>query len=242
MSTSTDPVMLPDALKIMAELQDLDNHLGKLDKQRLALQKEADTRNAELAILQKRQDDLKKTWDNEKKRRGLLELEVKAKEAQAQKLNGQLGELKSNEAYKAMLTEIQNVRKDSLAFEEQILQLMQNEETIKAKFEEDSKTLETQAAEALQKQETSAAEAKAFSASLESESSRRAGLLKAMGEHFMAVYERFHKANRGKVISRLDQERCSNCKVKVSAHQVNEVRKLKSLCYCQSCGLILVYA
>ena len=55
--SSTLPVMLTDALKIMLELQDLDNQLSKWEKQRLALQKQLDASLLILKNSQAKQDE-----------------------------------------------------------------------------------------------------------------------------------------------------------------------------------------
>ena len=241
MPPSTQVVQLTDAVKIMLELQDLDLQLGKWEKQRLALAKTVEESQAQVAVCQARQDELKKSFDTEKKKRGVLELEVKVREAEIEKHNTQLGQLTSNDAYKAKLSEIQNGRKDVAAIEEQILQLIENEEAIKLKFDEEAKTLNAQTAEAKSKQSVMVAEAKEFEDKVSAQQGKRNALLEAMGKDFSYTYLRYHKANKGKVITRIEHDLCCNCNMKVSAHQINEVRKQKNLCYCQSCGLILSY-
>jgi len=226
----------------MLELQDLDNQLGKWEKQRLALQKQLDESLKILKTSQARQEDQKKASDSERKKRGLLELDVKVKEDEIKKHNAQLSLLTSNDQYKAKLSEIQSARKEIASIEEVILTLIQNEEAIKARLDEEARILSEQTSAAEAKQGQMAAEAKAFEDQVKAEQGKRNSLLERMGPDFAAIYARFHKANKGKVITRVEKERCTNCQMKISAHQINEVRKLKNLCYGQSCGLILAYA
>ena|SRR5258708_5396197 len=240
--SSTTPVQLTDALKTMLELQDLDTQLGKWEKQRLALQKQLDESLKLLKASQAKQDEQRKASENEKKKRGLLELEVKVKEDEIKKHNAQLSLLTSNDQYKAKLSEIQNARKEIASIEEVILTLITNEEAVKARLDEEARVLAEQTAAASAKQAEMAAEAKAFEDQVQAEQGKRNSLLSRMGADFATVYARFHKANKGKVITRIEKERCTNCQMKISAHQINEVRKLKNVCYCQSCGLILAYA
>lgn len=240
--SSATPVMLTDALKIMLELQDLDNQLGKWEKQRLAVQKQVDASLKELTASQAKQDEQKKASDNERKKRSLLELDVKSKEEEIKKHNAQLSLLTSNDQYKAKLSEIQTARKEIASIEDVILTLIQNEEAIKTRLDEEAKTLATQTAGAKEKQAAMISESKAFEDQVKAEQGKRDSLLQKMGADFSVIYARFHKANKGKVITRVEKERCTNCQMKISAHQINEVRKVKNLCYCQSCGLILAYA
>jgi len=191
---------------------------------------------------QAKQDEQKKTSESERKKRSLLELDVKSKEEEIKKHNAQLSLLTSNDQYKAKLSEIQTARKEIASIEEIILTLIQNEEAIKARLDEEAKTLAEQTAAASAKQAEMAAEAKAFEDQVKAEQGKREALLAKMGPDFAVMYGRFHKANKGKVITRVEKERCTNCQMKISAHQINEVRKLKNVCYCQSCGLILAYA
>jgi predicted nucleic acid-binding Zn-ribbon protein len=242
MSSSTQPVQLPEALKTMLELQELDNRLGKWDKQRLGLQKQLEESQKEVKACQARQDELKKAAEAEKKKRGTYEQEVKVKEDEIKKHNAQLSQLTSNDQYKAKLSEIQSARKEIASIEETILGLIQNEEAIQAKYDEEAKSLAAQTSAAEAKQAEMSEQAKGFEGQVSAEQGKRAELLNHMGPDFAAVYARFHKANKGKVIARVEAERCCNCRMKISAHQINEVRKLKNICYCQSCGLILAYA
>jgi predicted nucleic acid-binding Zn-ribbon protein len=240
--SSTTPVQLTDALKTMLELQDLDTQLGKWEKQRLALQKQLDESQKLVKASQAKQDEQRKSSEAERKKRSLLELEVKVKEEEIKKHNAQLSLLTSNDQYKAKLSEIQNARKEIASIEETILALITNEEAIKARLDEEARSLAEQTAAAGAKQSEMAAAAKAFEDQVLAEQGKRQSLLERMGADFAAIYARFHKANKGKVITRVEKERCTNCQMKISAHQINEVRKLKNVCYCQSCGLILAYA
>lgn len=239
MSLPAQAEKLAEALKAMLELQELDDQLGKWEKQRLALKKTVEESQKEVAACQAKQEELKKAFDVEKKKRGLMELEVKAQEAEAQKHNAQLSQLNSNDAYKAKLTEIQTTRKNIADLEEQVLRLIENEEGIKKQFEEETAKLAEQTKAAKEKESQMAAEAKEFEGKVAAEQGRRNKLLEAMGPNHAATYLRFHKGRKGRVITRVANDLCGACSMKVSAHQMNEAKKMKGLAYCQNCGVIL---
>ncbi len=230
---------LADTLAKMLELQELDHQLIHWEKQRAALNIGVNEAQAKLKTAREAQDQMKKAWDDEKKKRGLLELEIKSLDAEAQKHNTQLSQLTSNEAYKAKLTEIQTCRKRMSELEEHSLKLIENEEVIKKQFEEQGQAAEAAVAEAASQESAAASQAAEFETKISGESAKRPALLTAMGDLYSVQYERFLKANKGWVIARVDQEHCTRCRVKVSPFQVNEARKLKSLSYCQNCGVIL---
>src|ERR1035437_9890461 len=107
--------------------------------------------NADLANEKKRMDAAKaKTIELEKKKK-TKELDVASKEEAARKHTGQLNELKSNEAYKAMQAEIEKEKAAAGDIETEILQLM--EEIDKAKAEEKILAAELKKIEAFSKRD-----------------------------------------------------------------------------------------
>src|ERR1051326_8699733 len=98
----------------------------------------------------------------------------KAKQNTIKKYNGQLLELKSNEAYATMLLEIKHAQEDIAKIEEKILGLMEGEEAARRKFEEDARELAKQTTADQEAQARILAESKEFEAKVAAQQTGRA--------------------------------------------------------------------
>ena len=121
-------------MRALVALQDKDKVLDAIQKEIDSVPPRIAAAQADLANEKKRMDAAKaKTIDFEKKKK-TKELDVASKEEAARKHQGQLNELKSNDAYKAMQIEIEKEKAAAGDIETEILQIM--EEIDKSKSEE----------------------------------------------------------------------------------------------------------
>jgi predicted nucleic acid-binding Zn-ribbon protein len=194
---------------------------------------------ADLANEKKRMDAAKaKTIDLEKKKKS-KELDVAQKEEAARKHTGQLNELKSNEAYKAMQIEIEKEKAAAGDIETEVLVIM--EEIDKSKAEEkvlaaELKKIEDFSKTDLEKLEAELSHAKGRFAGAKAE---RDAASEPVPADLMKVFN--HLRSRGKpdaVVPVIDGH-CGSCQMTLSPALIAEVAKLKSLAVCESCQRIL---
>jgi predicted nucleic acid-binding Zn-ribbon protein len=231
---------LAGAFRSLLSLQDLDRQISGWEHQRLELAAKSEAGRKLVQDAKAKQDELKKAFENQQKSRGLLELEVKAKQETIKKYNGQLGELKSNEAYTAMLSEIKKAQDEIAGMEERILGLMENEETARRQYEADARALAEKAKEVEAGQSGIQSEIKAFEDRAAAEQSRRQSFLDGLPKIFADTYQRLFKPKKGMPVARVQHGICEGCSMKVPPHLVNEIRKIKGLVFCQHCARILV--
>src|SRR5471030_2515161 len=121
-------------MRALVALQDKDKVLDAIQKDIDSVPPRIAAVQADLANEKKRMDAAKaKTIELEKKKK-TKELDVAQKEDAARKHTGQLNELKSNEAYKAMQIEIEKEKASAGDIETEVLVIM--EEIDKSKAEE----------------------------------------------------------------------------------------------------------
>ena len=232
---------LKGQFKKLLDLQALDRLILGFEQERKELGAKAEGSKARVKASQARQAELKKAFEAQQKTRSLLELEVKARQESIRKYNGPLGELKSNEAYAAMLSEIKQCQDDITGLEEKILGLMENEEASRRKYEEDARSLveETKREEAAQARDL--ASAKDFEDRASAENAKREGLLAGLHREFSEAYLKLLKPKKGMPVARILAGVCEGCSMKVPQHLINEIRKVKGIVVCQHCARILVF-
>ena len=234
------PNPIKDAQAIMMQAQALDDESSQLLKKREALENHLKEAQKKLSAAEADQAQMKLTWEEQKKKRGQLELDVKAKDADIARHNSQLSDCKTNEAYTAKMHEIENAQKAKQQFEDEILQLMENEESLNQEFSQKAKDLENKTKEVeLEAQEANRALGEIDNHTKEL-AEKKAVCMKGMMPTYRDIYARRH-AQRPKVIAAVGEEQtCGGCSMKVPALQVTDLKKLKSFVTCQMCGVILV--
>lgn len=228
-----------EALRALVALQEKDKVLD-------AIQKEIDTVPPRIAAVKADLDNEKKRMDAAKaktleleKKKKTKELDVAAKEEAARKHSGQLNELKSNDAYKAMQSEIEKEKAAAGDIETEILQIM--EDIDKSKAEEKTLAAELKKIEEfskgdLEKLEAELSHAKGRHASAKAE---REAAAQPVPADMIKVFN--HLRSRGKpdaVVPVVDGH-CGSCQITLSPAMLMEVAKLKNLAVCESCQRIL---
>ena len=226
-------------MRALVALQDKDKVLDAIQKEIDSVPPRIAAVQADLANEKKRMDAAKaKTIDLEKKKKS-KELDVAQKEEAARKHTGQLNELKSNEAYKAMQVEIEKEKAAAGDIETEVLVIM--EEIDKSKAEEkilaaELKKIEDFSKTDLEKLEAELSHAKGRFA--EAKAARDAAA-EPVPADLMKVFN--HLRSRGKpdaVVPVIDGH-CGSCQMSLSPALIAEVAKLKSLAVCESCQRIL---
>lgn len=234
------PSPLKEQFQRLLALQELDRQLSSWEQQRQELAAKAEKSRAQVAASQAKQAELKKSFEIQQRSRGALELDVKSKQEAIKKYTGQLGELKSNEAYTTMTGEIKRAQQEIAVIEEKILGLMENEEAARKKFDEDAKALATRTAEDEADQARTLGASRQFEEKAQAEQARRQSILDSLEKPFSEAYLKLFKPKKGVPVARVANGTCDGCSMKVPQHLINELRKTKGIVYCQHCGRILV--
>lgn len=228
-----------EALWALIGLQRQDSALDAIQKEIESVPPRIAALKADLESEKRRMDAAKaKIVELEKKKR-IKELDVASKDESARKHQGQLNELKSNEAYKAMQAEIDKEKAVAGDIETEILLLM--EEIDKARVEEKAAVLAYKKTEDFAKKDTEKLEA------VLSEAKGRHGAAKTVRDEaapavpadMMKVYEHIRGRGKRDAIVPAEQGHCSACQISLAPNVMIELTKLKSLITCESCNRIL---
>lgn len=166
--------------------------------------------------------------------------EIEQRQAQIQKYESQLFSIKKNEEYKALLHEIDLLKKQIAVKEERIIALMCEYDEAKAAFEADKERIQSELA-------MIEAECQAIDDNLKQLIAERKELEKQripkaseVDKDLLARYERVRKVRTPAVVP-LKDESCGGCFMVVRAQIVNEILANDKVHACQHCGRLLYH-
>ena len=176
---------------------------------------------------------------NQKERRD-LEGEVQLIRAKISKHRDQLYEVKSNDAYRAMLHEIEGEETKIRGIEDRILEKMVEAEQIEKLVREAAARLEGEKQRVAAEKSALQTEQKDDEAERRAAEERRAVLAAALSNSTLRLYEKARQSRGTAVVEVIDAS-CGGCHVMLRPQFYNEVRASDALMTCESCGRILFY-
>jgi len=181
-----------------------------------------------------RWDAAKAALDTSQKYRKQHEMAVQDLEAKRSKYKGQLMEVKTNKEYTAMLHEIEGVEREIRSREDQILQEMEQAETLvaEAKKEQDEKSK----AEGRILDER----ARTLQEELARVTATRDAVAQGVPQARLDLFRRVARL-RGDALAEARDERCEACHVRLRPQMFMELKRNEEVVQCPSCGRVLYY-
>lgn len=228
-----------DGLQQLMELQALDDRRGelrtgldRLPEQRSALDEARSV--AEAGVVSAAEAVQEAEGDQRR-----AEAELQDQEALAQRLEGQQPQVKTNEAYTALLHEIDAAREAISGCETRILEAMETIESARSGRAEAEANRDRElsriaaAGKALDEQDAS------FTARLADLDVDREALVSAIDSGLIAQYDKISK-RLGSAVARVSRETCQGCRVDIPPQLHIELLRGESLITCQRCKRILI--
>jgi uncharacterized protein len=167
------------------------------------------------------------------------EIDLETKENEIKKHNIELNSVKSNDAYKALLTEIEDCRKQKGDIENDILEIMEKmeSESVLLKAEEQQiKEFEATTQSDIAKLERDLEKAKAEREKLVLDRNEFASKI---SKDFLSQYEYVRESKDGIGISNIEGETCTACHITLRPQIINDVCKEQEIVMCDTCSRIL---
>jgi uncharacterized protein len=233
------PVNFEEQLKLLVELQGLDTHILRIERDIGSIPEELkkieDAYKAKSAGLKKAEDDLKTLLLKKKEK----EIDLETKETAIKKSQSQMYQVKTNKEYTAMETEISRMKADDSLIEEEIIKILdrideQNKVIAKEKeaFKAEEALFDSEKMKKAQETKKLEAEAAGFKA-------QRAELTAKVDKSVLAKYERLLSNRDGLAVVPIRKDSCQGCFRVVPPQVINEVQLKQSLVICDNCTRIL---
>ncbi len=215
------------------EIENTEVQLKKIPQETEKLETQIEARESDLKSSEARIIELKKNYK-------LKELEIADNETKSGKLNTQTFAVKTNEEYRAILNEIDFIRKKNHEIEDEMIVMMEEEEKLKASIDR----IRAEATEFTQTTKEKIAglrgDGEALTEKLrlaKAELERNLGLLP---QDVKALYGRINNV-RGKAVCPIVDNTCTGCFANIPHQMLNEVKQRNKIVLCDNCGRILVY-
>ena len=162
----------------------------------------------------------------------------------AKKYRNQSAEVKTNEAYKALLHEIQNAEDEVAKAEDRLLERMVSGEEYDRQVKAAEAAVKEIEAAANKERHAIQAEYNATQKELAAAEAVRAAAVAAVPEDLVDHYERIAKRHGGIALAEIRGEGCGQCGVHIRPHVIQQLQRdsNEGFFHCETCTRILYYA
>ena len=231
-----------DDLKKLLDLQEIDLVIEKINSELGRIPVQIEERKASIRESQKTVETAKQQLTMNHLERKNRELDVAAQDGAISKHEKELNSLKSNEAYKAMLGEIEAAKTKKSETEDAILNLMEESDRLSKEIKETESRARSSEAVLLNEIKDLEEKTKIMNAELEVEVNRRNDFVPQVSPDLLRRYEYIRTRKKSRVIAAISGESCTGCNTALTPSTMNEVKKGKDLVICESCSRILYFA
>ena len=228
-----------ESIKQLLSLQERDLDLDQIKAELASIPKEIAALKTHIEKDKLALEDSKKEATQLQMQRKGKEVDLETKEGEIRKHSTELNSLKSNDAYRAMLGEIEKVKQEKSVLEDEILQLMDKIDQAQRTWKEREAAFKVSESDRLKQISDWEAKQKNLEDVLAQKQKDREALVETYPKKLVSTYQRLRDGKRGAVIVPIKAEQCSGCHMKVSPNLINEVKRGQSLMACESCSRIV---
>ncbi len=228
-------------IRDLLPLQEIDNSLLRIQKELDDLPRQATLHKAKLNLLNEEKKKLDLDITQFTKDKHARELELKTKEEEIRKLQGQQFTVKSNELYAAILADIAKHQKNISILEDQVLSSMDTLESLQTKLQQLKKSIQDEEVKYKKVEERLEQEKSRLSQLLEETKKERESMRSALSPDLMRNYDRIIKRFPGHAVVPVQGNSCGGCSIHLADTIISKTRRQENLIYCENCGRLLFY-
>ena len=229
-----------DRLKILYELQLIDDQLDELEELRGDLPHAVESLENKINDIKKTVSEKEKEQKESLQKREENEEMIEKLQANQKKFKAQLYQVRNNKEYDALTKEIDHTEDQAKKLEAENDSLADLSKKLTSEVEEVSPQLETLNEELKEKQ----ADLKEIIKANEKEEAKlraqRKEIVDKTKKPDYSAYMRIRKAKKGKAVVTIKRSACSGCHNIVPSQRQLEIRRNNKLFFCEYCGRILV--
>lgn len=228
-------------LQTLLELQDVDLRMAALRAEIAALPKEVAQIEAKLAGTKAKVEAAQAAIKADDTARRKHESDIKDQQERISKYRDQSLKVKTNQEYKALLSEINQAEAEIAKSEDKVLEIMVAADTRKDSLKQAEATLKADTAENDREKEHARQQTAADQKQLAELSDQRQQLRSGVDEEALTHYDRVLKL-RGSVMAAVyEDESCSACRVRLRPQVFQDVMSNEQFVTCFYCNRILYY-
>jgi predicted nucleic acid-binding Zn-ribbon protein len=224
----------------LIRLQELDTELDRLLVAKAKVGPQKDEVRAAIAAQQARFEESKKSLTQAQVDKKSLELDIEAKDQASRKSSGELNSVKTNEAYKALLNQIEEARKSKSDLEDKLLEVLEKIDGLQKSAKDGEKRNQEEKAGLEKRIVELEAEEQRLEGEHAAKKSARDAFAAGLDAKLRQPYEMIQRGRRNfVVIVPIHINICTGCSTSLPPSVVNEVVKGKEIVSCETCARIL---
>ena len=229
-------------LKTLVHLQEFDTKIAALEIEAARLPKQIETIHTAVAEAKKAVETVKARLDGARKDLRAREKDLDDIAVKRSKSEARLYEVKTNVEYTAVLTEIEIIKGQKAQTEEEILALMERQESLAGEIREAESRLKTRDDQGKREEAVVREKLAAVEKELAGVRGERTTLVSAVPRNVLTDYERILKARGGLAIAPVGASAiCGGCRVTIRPQAMQELKAATTLLHCESCGRYLYW-
>ena len=228
-----------DQLKRLIKLQEVDLVLDSIRGEIDQIPKEIDRLKTEFEESQASLDELKKNMAQLQVARRNKELELKTTEEELKKHQSELFTIKTNEAYTALLKEIEAEKKLKNEIEDTVLAAMEEEDVLLAKEKIKKEEIAKKKEAVTRGQKELQDKLQRLNQNLQEVESEQKQKIASIGPEIFKSYQRIREKKDGVAVVPIVDGFCGGCSIVLPPQLVNDVLRGEELVACRNCLRII---
>lgn len=234
---------LISVLRKLVKLQQYDEELRLLDEEINAIPIEIQNQENELINTQKIKENIKEEIKKIQIEIKNKEIEIQSIEQQIKKHTQELNSVKTNEQYRALLSEIEKLNKEKDNIEVEVLTLMEEIDKKNKELKEEEEKLNKVKGLVEQKIKELKDYQQQLKQKFELKSKEREEFISNIDKKYLDIYNNIasNKESALAAVSLADNT-CEKCNMYITKQEINDIRKYEDFVFCNSCSRILYIA
>ena len=226
-------------IQLLVQLQKLDSEIFKLKKRKTDIPNLIKNLEEEF---KKKQEEIKQVEEEFKAlqiKHKNKENDLTTKEDTIKKYQIQLFQIKTNKEYTAMQQEIEGVKADKSALEDEIIAILDEVDEGKKKIDQAKAELKEKENKLNSDKKKMEDELKDIESKLSQLEANRTEEADKVDKNTLSKYERILYGKDGLAMAPVVDEACGGCHLNLPPQVINEIRMSKDMIFCESCARIL---
>ncbi len=228
-------------IRVLSELQELDNVIQKLETQKSTIPTGITELRQKTSKGESELEEIEKEMDSLRKERRHRERELDEKIETLNKYRAQKNQVKTNEAYSALLKEIQDVESEKSEIEEGILTFMERLEELSGLTDVKRGELTKYGEELAYMEEENRKRIEQLERELSKYVDERNSKVLRVDTDLISRYEKLRKAKGGLAFVVVRSNTCQGCFMEIPPQVVSELMKGDRIMTCERCSRLLYW-
>lgn len=227
-------------IDILIEMQKCDDIIGDKEILMEKLPEELSSMQNNLALANAKLNDTQTLLDENMKTQKLKELEIKSNKEKIDKYKNQLLTIQTNKEYKALNSEVTHLENQNTAIDDDIIELMEEEATLRSQLEDDKKEQKKAQDQLSANEEKLKMKMNVVEKEIVEEREKRNQLATNLPRSMVKRYAALIKNKNRKAVVFEENGCCSGCHYVIRPQLIIEINNRKDVVNCESCGRMLV--